>query len=281
MKVSHFSVSIPEGVENSEGYVRVRHGTRYTILLCNSSVDRCDAEVKIDTTIVGLWRLEAESSIKLERPVHDTGCFTFFRVGTPEAISAGIKEGHGNGVLSVKFKPEKVASQSLFSAARPGCTGLTGESEQEFFDAEEIEYDDHAHVTINLRLICDEDAPRPLSPSSNRVPPPVGGGEAECAMLNQPSEMTPERSPGHSELFRKEGRNIREEEKGGRSEKAEVGQKDQGKKDGGWVVKKRYVSLGCQGLALAIIWSSDLSLMVKMIGSVIAVTLLRAVFGEL
>jgi hypothetical protein len=45
MKLNKFSVTIAEGKETLDGYVHMRHGTQYTILLQNESHLRCDAEV--------------------------------------------------------------------------------------------------------------------------------------------------------------------------------------------------------------------------------------------
>jgi hypothetical protein len=48
MKLNRFSVTIAEGKETSDGYVQMKHGTQYTILLQNESNRRCDAEVYLD-----------------------------------------------------------------------------------------------------------------------------------------------------------------------------------------------------------------------------------------
>ncbi len=42
MKLNGFSVTIAEGRETVDGYVHMRHGTQYTILLQNESNRRCD-----------------------------------------------------------------------------------------------------------------------------------------------------------------------------------------------------------------------------------------------
>ncbi|MCI5131036.1 MAG: hypothetical protein D3904_05810 [Candidatus Electrothrix sp. EH2] len=54
-----------------------------------------------------------------------------------------------------------------------GGTGLSGKSEQEFRTAESLDYDETGFVQINLRLVCKVDQPRPLTPSSTPIPPPL------------------------------------------------------------------------------------------------------------
>lgn len=178
MNIDQYSVEIPEGKPLNGGYVAMSHGTAYTISLSNHSTRRCDAEVRIDGGIVGTWRIEGESVIRLERPVHDTGRFTFFKSGTPEAESAGIVNGDQNGLITVTFYPEIAPGVLCAGQSRPllseGGTGLTGESDQKFATASRIVRDTSMAVQINLRLVAIDERPRPLFPRSNPIPPPVG-----------------------------------------------------------------------------------------------------------
>lgn len=50
---------------------------------------------------------------------------------------------------------------------------MTGFSEQEFTDAERIDYDVTGEVAINLRLVSVGDEIRPLFPKSNAIPASV------------------------------------------------------------------------------------------------------------
>jgi hypothetical protein len=175
MKLKEFAASIPEGKETQDGYVHLAHATQYTIRLQNDSLeDRCDAEVYIDGQLVGIWRVDYKSTATLERPVHDTGRFTFYEVGTPEASKAGIRDGSATGLIRVLFKPEK-RRDLILSAAAPyaGGTGLSGHSDQKFTSVAKLDYDETRFVTINLRLVSVSNEPRPLFPSSTPVPPPV------------------------------------------------------------------------------------------------------------
>lgn len=173
-----FEVEIPEGKQLEDGYVEMRHNTQYSLVLKNHPWVPCDTEVAIDGIHVGTWRIESRSEIRIERPVHDTGHFTFFEVGTEEASLAGIAMNTDNGLVSVTFKPMK---ESLVLNAAPlprtelgaGATGLTGESQQRFRDASEIEYDMARAFTIHLRLVARKPDIRPLAPRSTPIPPPV------------------------------------------------------------------------------------------------------------
>ena len=118
-------------------------------------------------------------SIALERPVHDTGHFTFYKFDSPDAQKAGLVLDDKLGLISVLFKPEKppvyVDSDNIKYSTRnlSGGTGLSGKSEQEFRDVEPLNYDEASFVQIHLRLGCEVDEPRHLTPASTPVPPPI------------------------------------------------------------------------------------------------------------
>jgi hypothetical protein len=176
MKLNGFSVTISEGKEASTGYVYIKHGTQYTILLQNESNRRCDAEVYLDDQQVGIWRINAFTTERIERPVNDHGRFTFYQVGTSEAIKAGITKNSNNGLIRVLFKPERpqiYANNPMESrAAMAGGTGLSGHSDQTFTTVAALDYAPEDFATINLRLVSLVDEPRPLF-ASTPVPPPV------------------------------------------------------------------------------------------------------------
>jgi hypothetical protein len=186
MKLNDFEVVIPEGDETEVGYVCLKHGTQYSIKLRNYSERlRCNATVKIDGRSVGTWRVDRSDTITIERPVHDSGRFTFYQEGTPEAAKANIRATEELGLISVLFRPEKEKQASLFMAGpsiqrmagpRPfaaGGTGLSGKSSQQFDEAAEIEIDDEKAVTIHLRLVAIQNEPRPLFALETPVPPAV------------------------------------------------------------------------------------------------------------
>jgi hypothetical protein len=57
----------------------------------------------------------------------------------------------------------------------PGVTGLTGQSDQNFYHVPNLDYDPALQVTCNLRLVASGELVREMTaaPRSNRVPDPV------------------------------------------------------------------------------------------------------------
>ena len=179
MKLGDYAVQIHGGRERDTGYVEIAHDTKYTILLSNDGELNCDAVVEIDGKEVGIWRVDSGENISIERPVHDTGLFTFYKLGSSEAEKIGLVRNDKLGLLSVLFKSEKppvytggtvYCYPSFYSA---GGTGLSGKSEQKFIDVKPLDYNESAFVQINLRLVCNDDEPRPLTPNSTLIPPPI------------------------------------------------------------------------------------------------------------
>jgi len=184
MRLGNFSVEIPQGRELNSGYVAMRHNTKYAVKLSNFGHLCCDAEVEIDGKLVGIWRVSSWKSIVIERPVHDTGCFTFYKIGTHEAKKAAIAKSDQLGLISVLFKPEEEPIHfdldldcDFFSfddeGLDAGGTGLSGKSGQKFNTVQPLDYDETEFVRIHLRLGCEADEPRPLTPVSTPVPPPL------------------------------------------------------------------------------------------------------------
>lgn len=203
MYLNQFSVRIPQGTESS-GYVELVHNTQYTLILRNSRAVRCDARVEIDGKHVGTWRIGANSNVKLERPVHDTARFTFYKLGSKKGRKAELDSGNPNlGLVKVTFTPEKSIAWSdtcdawaienvkpwatYNSAMQPkgltecntrgmsaGGTGLSGKSHQTFYNVSELDYDHSQQTVIHLRLVAKNGKePRPLTAYSTPVPPVV------------------------------------------------------------------------------------------------------------
>jgi hypothetical protein len=112
MWLNNFSVRILGGKEHG-GYIEIEHGKQYKIILRNNRYTPCDARVEVDGQHVGTFRIRDRKSITLERPIHDTGKFTFYKVGTQEAQQAQLQEGDPNlGLIKVTFTPgrEQIAT---------------------------------------------------------------------------------------------------------------------------------------------------------------------------
>ena len=197
MYLNQFSVRIPEGRE-ANGYVEVQHNTQYTLRLRNSRDAPCDARVEVDGKHVGTWRIRARESLQIERPAHDTGRFTFYRLGSSQAKQAYLYEDNPDmGLVKVTFTPEKKrvvsdswtycskgvqeeytsawrgAVPSASSGYEAGGTGLSGESNQRFHNVATLDYDYSQQTVIHLRLVCKNGDPRPLTAYSTPVPPSV------------------------------------------------------------------------------------------------------------
>lgn len=173
VELGPYALEIPQGKLSPTGHVRLNHGQRYTIRLSNSSAMRCDAKVTIDGHTVGVWRLPAHATIEVARPVHDTGCFTFYAIGTREAKLAHLRQNEELGLITVEVTPERgVVAGPMFSAKRrAGGTGLSGMSHQQFALAEPIDLDCEQTIILHARLIkAAEPAARPMVRTTVRPP---------------------------------------------------------------------------------------------------------------
>jgi hypothetical protein len=191
MKLGDYAVQIQGGLERGSGYVEMAHNTKYKLLLSNDSSLNCDAAVEIDGKEVGIWRVYSGKNICIERPVHDTGQFTFYKLDSSEAGKIGLVRNDKLGLISVLFKPEKPPAPvveddchyfddfesfdfddfAVDDSCSAGGTGLSGKSEQKFIDVQRLDYNEAAFVQIHLRLVCKDDEPRPLTPLSTSIPP--------------------------------------------------------------------------------------------------------------
>lgn len=185
---NNFSLRIVGGNEQQGGYVSMAHGQVYSLQMRSDHKERCDARVEIDGQHVGTWRIEQRRSINIDRPAHDTGQFTFYRLGSQEASQAALNDASPDlGLVKVTFTPEiprpiyrhsgvvECARSMSFGNATLGAGGtcLSGQSGQEFGQAESILYDRSQETVIQLRLVHNEasDTPRPLSAHSTPYPP--------------------------------------------------------------------------------------------------------------
>lgn len=209
MYANDYSVRVPEGNETPGGYVELEHNTQYTLVLRNNRDVRCDARVEVDGKPVGVFRINAHSNLRLERPAHDDGKFTFYKTGTKEASDADLDERDPNlGLIKVTFTPEQKGrsywywtpmptynthtidwtyndssvtaesnayqTRNVCDSYSPGGTGLSGKSDQNFVETSRLNYDYSQQTVIHLRLVArDAKRARPLTSYSTPVPPPV------------------------------------------------------------------------------------------------------------
>lgn len=176
-QVGEFRLVIPQGDHLASGHIRLVHGTQYEIELINSAEWPCDADVCVDGKYIGSWRIDARSRIVLERPVNDSGRFTFYQIGSDEAKSAGLIESNDLGLISVTFKPGRERVPEVLRRPARGGTGLSGYSLQRFQGVEALEYFDGGKITIHARLFCDNPQVRPLRGCDfGAVPAPLPTG---------------------------------------------------------------------------------------------------------
>lgn len=195
MYSNKYSVRVVGAQEIENGYVSVTHGQIYTLMLRNDHDTRCDAKVFIDGKEIGTFRIKAKGSFEITRPSSDSGCFTFFEMGTSEFSQGGIATNQDLGLISVRFTPEKKQQTAFAIQKEPnvffsgptrrsamasnhiaGGTALTGESSQSYTNADRLILDYASAHTINLRLVAEAKAEaieiRPLV-SATPVPPAV------------------------------------------------------------------------------------------------------------
>jgi len=95
-------------------YITLDHNSEYKIELCNYNNVKADANIKVDGRNVGKFRINANSSIIIERPVSIDKKFTFLRENSRKANRANIEIGRDkNGLIEVIFYPEKSAQECM------------------------------------------------------------------------------------------------------------------------------------------------------------------------
>lgn len=192
MYLQGYSVCVNPGRQTSEGYVIVNHGAPYSITLYNANSERCDAYLCIDDKFIGCYRIQSRGHITIERPLNDTGKFTFYRNGSDEfrAVYGNDVDRQDRGLIKVVFRPERVPAVTSVTINEPwfagtlttytanatrccnlesGATGLSGVSHQKFDSTAPLDYDPDRAVTIYLRLVVNDD-PRPLKAVSSPIP---------------------------------------------------------------------------------------------------------------
>jgi hypothetical protein len=192
MIINRFSAKVFPGREEFGGYVRMNHAQTYSLILHNYWNERADAKVSIDGKEIGTFRIPANSSITLERPLNDEGRFTFFKQGTKKFAKAGLEQVPDEqlGLIRVEFLPEKPVQVTYMNtlpyyvwptppenqywitntynssdtaqhtgslcmaSASPGGTGVSGHSDQNFGCTDAIWNPDFSRQTIiTLRLV--------------------------------------------------------------------------------------------------------------------------------
>lgn len=184
MYLNYFAVRVPEGKSKRNGQVLLKHGQHYTIELANHRDVRCNAYVRVDGKDLGCYRVLPHRRVRLERSPSDRGRFTAYRISTSDAQAADLDQVNDDdlGLITVEFVPEvendiyfaapKGASHRTLESYSPAGTGLSGYSGQQFERADRITEDWTELTIIHLRIVVEDEDPRPLkSVHSTPIPP--------------------------------------------------------------------------------------------------------------
>lgn len=109
----HYGLSLldenNEHIFFSNGTFYLKHATEYKILITNQSVCRANAHIFVDGKEIGLFRIEGNGKIIIERPENDKKKrkLTFFDLSSKEAKMGQLEESSEIGKLVVKIEKEK------------------------------------------------------------------------------------------------------------------------------------------------------------------------------
>lgn len=155
-------------------YIPLENREKYKIRLLNNGETRCDAIVKLEGEVIGIWRIPPYSEITIERPAYKDKAFIFIGENTPEARRAGVIPGsETNGLVEVEFKPEihiaYVSKPTMITYSREmsplfsrssfgsGSTVLGEKTGQSFGSTSPITMYDYENIqTIIIRLVLNK-----------------------------------------------------------------------------------------------------------------------------
>jgi hypothetical protein len=120
--------------EDENGYVSMEHGDVYAIELTNNTHENNDVTIEIDGKEIGTWRIGANITGIIERSTNDRGQFTFYELGSTEAIQTdlGSVTKEDLGLIKVTFIPEKPNHMDIgipvvdFYSGSKGIGGMKG-----------------------------------------------------------------------------------------------------------------------------------------------------------
>jgi len=207
MLMNNFGLEIAGHQEDINGYVRLRHGEQYSIVLKKRLARRADVELHIDGKLIGIFRIGAyQDWIVLDTPPFTGKRFTAYLLDSPEGRTAELAQVSAEelGVVRAVFRYEKqhefhpvieIASnrfysktlgesalslnrggESFMASAAPAGTGLSGHSDQQFRSVDSMEYDEGPATEIALRIIVAREDVQPLRSRnivSSGIPPAI------------------------------------------------------------------------------------------------------------
>ena len=118
---------IPNINNNNSNFIFLLHNTRYSIGVLNHSNNDCNADIFIDGTHHGTFRvLKNTSSFRLERPLDTNKSFNFISKNSEEAIISdkGNDNSPNLGEILVQIRPEDTTysrqQSTIYAAATAG-----------------------------------------------------------------------------------------------------------------------------------------------------------------
>ena len=92
---------------SSSNIIYLHHKTKFTIGIFNASLGDCNAEIYVDDTYCGLFRVFKNSpSFQLKRPADSDKSFIFVSKNSESAYISGKNTSLNCGVITVIIKPE-------------------------------------------------------------------------------------------------------------------------------------------------------------------------------
>ncbi|RYE24829.1 MAG: hypothetical protein EOP45_05420 [Sphingobacteriaceae bacterium] len=192
----HKDDPITPALPEKNGYVSIPDNTTYVILIRNTSSSDGTAEISIDGTSIGDFKVYGDDHIVVRRPsIRDESLVFRSEESIKEAASNVIGKEH-NGLIVVKWEQESAAMKDSFKGIIFGSRGLN--NNQSFCMSTSIDrpsragmttlgpatgqryktvsglysIDDEKSTRVSLRLVLPESV-RPLQTNLNMDPPRI------------------------------------------------------------------------------------------------------------
>lgn len=94
----------------------LNHNSEFKIVFYNRSDKRANVEILLDGALIGEFRSNPHSNIKLERPVNKEKMFTFVSVNSEEGKQGRLDLATKLGTIEINVDPEK--EHTMYSSVR-------------------------------------------------------------------------------------------------------------------------------------------------------------------
>lgn len=156
--------------ENRE--FKLKHASEYKIKIINHKPDlRCDAFVHIDGKLIGVFRIEKNQQIIIERPVEKARKFTFYKIDSEEAKLGNLHIKNPElGEIKIELKSEAINNFISYTYGYDevdctiGGTALSSESKQRFCKAPSMKIEEISTIIIGKLILDNSDKFLPVIP---------------------------------------------------------------------------------------------------------------------